>query len=71
MYAHGRGLQRENKRKKNRKLARGELEWEKKILKQGGKCRGEETDGIDRRKWMGGIELEQARGRRREMNLYR
>jgi hypothetical protein len=43
----------------------------KKIQRQGGKCRGEETDGIDRRKWMGGIEQEQTRGRRRGMNLYR
>jgi hypothetical protein len=45
--------------------------WEKKIQRQGGKCRGEETDGMDRRKWMRGIEREQTRGRRREMDLYR
>jgi hypothetical protein len=70
MYAHGRGLQRENKRKRNRKLARGEGGWEKKVQKLGGKCRGEETDGMDRRKLMGGIEREQARGRRRGMDLY-
>jgi hypothetical protein len=30
--------------------------WEEKIQRQGGKCRGEETDGMDRRKWMGGIQ---------------
>jgi hypothetical protein len=50
MYAHGRGLQRENMRKRSKKLGRGEG-WEKKIQKQGGKCR-EETDEMDRRKWM-------------------
>ncbi|KAJ3622094.1 hypothetical protein MTP99_002623 [Tenebrio molitor] len=42
---------------------------EKKIQRQGGKCRGEETDGMDRRKWMGGIEREQTRARRRGMDL--
>jgi hypothetical protein len=31
----------------------GKRRWEKKIQRQGGKCRGEETDGMDRRKWMG------------------
>jgi hypothetical protein len=35
MYAHGRGLQRENMRKRSKKLGRGEG-WEKKIQKQGG-----------------------------------
>jgi hypothetical protein len=30
-----------------------------------------ETDRMDRRKWIGGIEREQTRGRRREMDLYR
>jgi hypothetical protein len=35
------------------------------------KCRGEVTDGMDRRKWMGSIEREQTRGRRRGMDLYR
>jgi hypothetical protein len=42
----------------------------KKIQKQDRKRRGEETDVMDRRKWMGGIEREQARGRRRGMDLY-
>jgi hypothetical protein len=37
-------------RKRSKKLERGEG-WEKKIQKQGGKCR-EETDEMDRRKWM-------------------
>jgi hypothetical protein len=31
MCAHGRVLQRENRRKRSRKLGRGEEEWEKKI----------------------------------------
>jgi hypothetical protein len=49
---------------------RGGGGWEKKIQRQGGKCRGEEeTDGMDRRKWMGGIEREKIRGRRRGMDL--
>jgi hypothetical protein len=43
--------------------------WEKKIQRQDGKCRGEETDGMDRRKWMGGIEREQTGGRRRGMDI--
>jgi ssDNA-binding Zn-finger/Zn-ribbon topoisomerase 1 len=55
MCAHGRVLQRENRRKRNRILGRGEEEWEKKIQRQGGKCREEEIDGMDRRKWMGSI----------------
>jgi hypothetical protein len=50
---------------------RGARNWEKKIQKQGGKCRGEQTDGMHRRKWMGSIEREQTRGRRRRMDLYR
>jgi hypothetical protein len=33
--------------------------------RQCGKCRGKEIDGMDRRKWMGSIEWEQTRGRRR------
>jgi hypothetical protein len=47
-----------NRRKRSKKLGRGEGGWEKKIQRQGGKCRGEETDGMNRRKWMGGIERE-------------
>jgi hypothetical protein len=46
-------------------LRRGERGWEKKIQRQGGKYRGEKIDGMDRRKWMGNIEWEQTRGRRR------
>jgi hypothetical protein len=68
-YTLGRGIQREKRRKRSKKLGRGEGAWEKKIQRQGGKCRGEETDGMDRRKWMGGIEREQTRGRRRRMDL--
>jgi hypothetical protein len=41
-------------RKRSSKLGRGEGRWEKKIQRQGGKFRGEETDGMDQRKWMGG-----------------
>jgi hypothetical protein len=52
-------------------VKRGEGGWEKKIHRQSGKCKGEETGGIDRRKWMGGIEREQTKGRRRGMNLHR
>jgi hypothetical protein len=61
------------KKKKNRSkiLGRREGGWEKKIQKQGGKCRGEETDGMARRKWMGRVKREQTRGRRRGMDLYR
>jgi hypothetical protein len=29
------------------KMERGEGRWERKIQRQGGKCRGEETDGMD------------------------
>jgi hypothetical protein len=47
MYALGRGLQRENRSKRSKKLGRGKEGWEKKIQRQGGKCRGKETDGID------------------------
>jgi hypothetical protein len=54
-----------------RNLGKVEGEWEKKIQRQGGKCKGEETDGMDRRTWRGGIEREQTRGRRRRMELYR
>jgi hypothetical protein len=46
MYALGRGLQRENRSKRSKKLGRGKEGWEKKIQRQGGKCRGKETDGI-------------------------
>jgi hypothetical protein len=58
-------------RKRSKKYGRGEGEWKKKIQRQGGRCRGEETDGMDRRKLMGSIEQEQTRGRRRGMNLRR
>jgi hypothetical protein len=33
--------------------------------RQCGKCRGKEIDGMERRKWMGSIEWEQTRGRRK------
>jgi hypothetical protein len=69
MYALGRGLQRENRRKRRKKLGRGEGGWEKKIQRQGVKRRGEETDGMDRRKWMGSVEREETRGRKREMDI--
>jgi hypothetical protein len=52
-------------------VERREGGWKKKIQRQGGKCRGEETDGMDRRKWKGGIEREQTRRRRMGMDLYR
>jgi hypothetical protein len=52
-YTLRRGLQWENRRKRSKKLGSGEGGWEKKIQRQGGKCRGEETDGMDPRKWMG------------------
>jgi hypothetical protein len=55
-------------RKRSKKLGRGEG-WEKKIHKQGGKCR-EETDEMDLRKGMGSVEREQTRGRRRGMDPY-
>jgi hypothetical protein len=58
-------------RKRSKRLRSGEEGWEKKIHKQGGKCRGEETDGMDRRNWMRSVEQEQTRGRRRGMDLYR
>jgi hypothetical protein len=62
MYALGRELQRENRKKRSKKLGRGEGGWEKKIQKQCGKCKGKETDGMDARKWMGSIEWKQRRG---------
>jgi hypothetical protein len=71
LYTLARGLQRENRRKRSKKLRRREGGWEKKIQRQGGKCRGEENDGMDRRKWKGSIGREQTRRRRRGMNLYR
>jgi hypothetical protein len=43
-------------------LGRGERGWEKIIQRQAGKCREEESDGMDRRKWMGGFERTQTRG---------
>ncbi|KAH0812368.1 hypothetical protein GEV33_010423 [Tenebrio molitor] len=68
MLMGGGGLQRENRRKRS---GRGEGGWEKKIQRQGEECRGEETDGMDRRKWMGSVEREQTKGRRRGMDLFR
>jgi hypothetical protein len=59
------------KKNRSKKLGRREGGWEKKIQKQGGKCRGEETDGMARRKWRGRVKREQTKGRRREMDLYR
>jgi hypothetical protein len=44
------GGKRENRRKRSKKLGRGEGGREKKFQRQGGKCSGEETDGMDRRK---------------------
>jgi hypothetical protein len=69
-YTLERVLQRENRKKRSKQLGRGEGGWEKKIQRQGGKCREEETDGIDRRKSMGSIERDQTRRRRRGMDLY-
>jgi hypothetical protein len=66
LYTHGRGLQQENRRKRSKKLGRGEGVWEEKIQRKDGKCKGDETDGMDRRKGMGDIEREQTRARRRE-----
>jgi hypothetical protein len=37
----------ENRRKKSKKLGRRGEVWEKKIQRQGGKCRGEETERMD------------------------
>jgi hypothetical protein len=34
-------------RKRSKKYERGEGDWKKKIQRQGGTCRGEETDGMD------------------------
>jgi hypothetical protein len=68
--AHVRGLQPKNRRKRSKKSGRVEGGWKKKIQKQGGKCRGEETDGMDRSKKMGSVEREQTRERRRGMDLY-
>jgi hypothetical protein len=45
-------------------LGRRERGWKKKNKRQGEKCRGEEADGVDRRKWMGSAEREQTRRRR-------
>jgi hypothetical protein len=47
LYALARELQLENRRKRSKKLGRGEGGWEKKIQRQGGKYRKEETDGMD------------------------
>jgi hypothetical protein len=43
-------------------LGRREREWKKKNKRQGGKCRGEEADGVDRRKWMGSAGTETNKG---------
>jgi hypothetical protein len=50
LYTLGRGLQRANSRKSSKKLGIGGEGWEKKMQKQGGKFRGEETNGMDRGK---------------------
>jgi hypothetical protein len=50
------------KKKRSKKLGRREGGWEKKIQKQGGKCRGEESVGMAQKKWMGRIKREQTRG---------
>jgi hypothetical protein len=60
------GLQRKSRRKRRKKLVRGEGGWEKKIQRQGGKCRGEETDGMDRRKKRSGTNKGTYIGSRRE-----
>jgi hypothetical protein len=57
--------------KRNKKLGGGTGGWEKKIQIQGGECGGKESDGMDRRKWMQGVEREQTGGRRRGMDIYR
>jgi hypothetical protein len=44
MHARGRELQRMNRRKRGKKSGTGERGWEKKIQRQGGKCRGEERE---------------------------
>jgi hypothetical protein len=43
----GRGVQRENRRKRSKKLGRGAGGWEKKIHRQGEKCTRKEIDGMD------------------------
>jgi hypothetical protein len=48
----------ENWRERSQKLGRRERGWEKKNERQSGKCRGEEADRVDRRKWMGSAERE-------------
>jgi hypothetical protein len=52
-----------------RKEERGARNWEEEREDGKRKCRGEETDGMDRRKWMGGIERQQTGGRRRGMDI--
>jgi hypothetical protein len=66
LYTLGRGLQRENRRKRSKKLGRGEVEWEMKIQRQGGKCRGEETDGMDTGKWMDSERRSMGKSRRNQ-----
>jgi hypothetical protein len=50
-------------------LGRRERGWKKKNKRQGEKYRGEEADGVDRRKWIGSAEREQTKGRRRGNDL--
>jgi hypothetical protein len=58
MHTCGRGLQRENGRKRSQKSGTGEGGLEKKIQRQGGKCRGEEGEWrrnkIDRSRFLEG-----------------
>jgi hypothetical protein len=49
LYNLERGLQRDKRRKRSKKLGRGEGRLGKE--KSRCKCRREETDGMDRRKW--------------------
>jgi hypothetical protein len=53
MYAHWRELQRENGRKRSKKLEVGERDRKKGSKDKVENAGGEEIDGMDRRKWMG------------------
>jgi hypothetical protein len=44
-------LMRGKNRRRSKKLGRGEGKWEKKIQKQGGKCRGEEMEWMEENGW--------------------
>jgi hypothetical protein len=70
LYALGRGLQRENRRKRSKKLRRGEETWGKKS-KDKENAEGKRLMEWIEEKWMGSIEWRQIRGRRRGMDLYR